>query len=492
MVVYVDNPPDAVSLMTSARSFGNYDLAGALADLIDNSLKAKSKSIWLICHFNRGNPEVRVIDDGYGMSVDELHKAMRPASQNPSEDRSADDLGRFGWGMKSASLSQCKKLTVITRRDGDMNGASWDLDNLDSWKMGVLSETEIGEQSSSEFPENTGTEIIWSDCDRLSENGSITEPGFNSLVTHTRHRLALIFHRYLSGKVRGKRLSMFLNGQELEAYDPFYTENNATQSLDEEVFRVEGKKVSVRPYILPHFSKLTRIQQEGLEGEEGFLKNQGFYVYRNHRLIISGTWFRLAKFGELSQLVRISVDIPNSLDDLWKITVDKSDAQLPTVLRDKLKIIIDRVRKRSFRVYRSKGGKLSSATNVAVWDRYAKNGEVTYRINKTHPLIAKIIESPEGVSPEALTAAFQAIEQGFPVEAFSQDASKRPADILQTAGTAEQFREFLNLSLPLILAEESGDWDKFKDRLKKTEPYSQNWAVVSDFLSEKGWINAKS
>ncbi len=135
MVSYKENPPDAKSLMTSARSFGNYDLAGALADLIDNSIKAKANSISLLCRYNDGAPIVHVLDDGEGMSKEELHAAMRPASHDPSAERSADDLGRFGWGMKSASFSQCKKLTVLSRKDGQVSGASWDLDNLDKWKM---------------------------------------------------------------------------------------------------------------------------------------------------------------------------------------------------------------------------------------------------------------------------------------------------------------------------------------------------------------------
>ena len=92
--------------MTSARSFGNYDLSSALADLLDNSIKAKARSIEIKCIQKDDGPEVRILDDGFGMSAIELHRAMRPASTNPDEERARDDLGRFGWGMKSASLSE--------------------------------------------------------------------------------------------------------------------------------------------------------------------------------------------------------------------------------------------------------------------------------------------------------------------------------------------------------------------------------------------------
>ena len=83
MTHYVTNPPDAGALMMSARSFGNYDLAGAIADLIDNSIKAKARKIALTCHFNDGKPEIRIVDDGSGMSRDELHAAMRPREHKP-------------------------------------------------------------------------------------------------------------------------------------------------------------------------------------------------------------------------------------------------------------------------------------------------------------------------------------------------------------------------------------------------------------------------
>src|SRR5437763_643227 len=98
MTVYVQNPPDAASLMMSARSFGNYDLAAALADLIDNSINARATEVHITCLFGDAAPMVRVRDNGEGMSAAMLRDAMRPASRNPADERSPDDLGRFGWG----------------------------------------------------------------------------------------------------------------------------------------------------------------------------------------------------------------------------------------------------------------------------------------------------------------------------------------------------------------------------------------------------------
>ncbi|MDE0694755.1 MAG: ATP-binding protein [Boseongicola sp.] len=476
----------------SARSFGNYDLAGALADLIDNSLKARARKIELSCFFNSGSPEVRVADDGHGMSETELRAAMRPASQNPQEKRSPDDLGRFGWGMKSASFSQCSRLTVISTKDGKTSGAVWDLNTLDNWQMGVLTKSEVANLATVPDARKSGTEVIWNDCDRLSESGTMSEAEFNALVAHTKNRLSLTFHRFLSGEVRGKKLSLSLNGQPVEPYDPFFSHHNATQPLPPESLLVGGKKVTIRGYVLPHFSKLKATDHDRLAGEEGFLKNQGFYVYRNHRLIIRGTWFRLVKYGELAQLVRISVDIPNSIDDLWKITVDKSDAQLPAVLRTRLRQIVDGLRKRSARVNRSKGGKVSTGSRIAVWDRYARSGEINYHINREHPLIASLLGSGNGDDQANAKAALLAIEQGFPVEAFGQDAASRPDDIHQTEVQADRFRDFLESAVPIVLVQAGGNFRRLERRLRQTEPFCSNWVPVEEYLKQKGWVDAKS
>ncbi len=492
MVRYIENPPDARSLMTSARSFGNYDLAGALADLVDNSLKARAHKVEVSCLFNNGVPEVRVWDDGHGMSEAELRAAMRPASQNPLEERSPDDLGRFGWGMKSASFSQCTRLTVISTKERITSGAVWDLDTLDNWRMGILSETEVAQCRSQYINSESGTEVIWNNCDRLSENSTIREKEFNELVTHTKNRLALTFHRYLSGEVRGMKLSMSLNGQPIEAHDPFYSHHNATQVLPPEILLVGDQEVAIRPYVLPHFSKLKATDHDRLAGEEGFLKNQGFYVYRNHRLIIRGTWFRLVRFGELAQLVRISIDIPNSLDDIWKITVDKSDAQLPAVLRLRLSQIVKGLRKRSSRVNSSKGGRISSSSKISVWERYARDGEIKYHINRKHPLIAALLKPGTENNNANVRAALLAIEQGFPVESFGQDITNRPEDVHQPEAQAERFREFLEAAVPIVLSQVGGDFKLLGANLRRTEPFRSNWMPVEEYLEKKGWVDARS
>ena len=478
------NPPDATSLMTSARSFGNYDLAGALADLIDNSITANASNVWIKCLYQGGNPVVTIIDDGAGMDYQTLVEAMRPASTSPASERSPDDLGRFGWGMKSASLSQCKKLTVLTRQEGHACGAIWDLNAIDKWSMGVLTEEEVTSIASKELPGDHGTEIIWNDCDRLSENGSISSSAFNDLIAHAMDQLALVFHRFLEGKARRSKLAVYVNGGRLEPFDPFHTSHNATVVHELESLEVDGQLVRIRPYTLPHFSKLKEGEHERLGGEEGFLRNQGFYVYRNERLIIHGTWFRLAKYGDLTQLIRISVDIPNSMDEVWKITLDKSEAKLPTVLRNRLGQIVAGLKKKSSKVIRSKSGKINDAKTVPVWSRHTRDNELSYSVNRDHPLIAKLLDVEDKKIAEI---ALSLIERNFPVSAFIDDSISRPEAISQAYTDRSELKRLLDITTPLMLIDCGDDMKAMIRELRRTEPFSSNWLMVKEYLDTKGW-----
>ena len=163
----ISNPPNASSLMATARSFGNYDLAAALADLIDNSIRAEARKVSILFEPVEKDVVVRIRDDGMGMGRDELVAAMRPASANPEDPRELNDLGRFGWGLKSASLSQARVLTVVSWRGSESTAAIWDIDNLEDWTMELLVGDDALKLLGSIPNSNSGTEVIWSRCDRL-------------------------------------------------------------------------------------------------------------------------------------------------------------------------------------------------------------------------------------------------------------------------------------------------------------------------------------
>lgn len=473
--------------MTSARSFGNYDLSSALADLLDNSIKARASRIEILCVRERGEPQVRILDDGEGMSSDELHRAMRPASTSPDADRAPEDLGRFGWGMKSASLSQCRCLTVLTHKGDHISGAVWDLDDLDDWKMGILDADEIAALANPRLMEGDGTEIIWSRCDRLSEFGAVQGRGFNDLVAHAKSRLAMIFHRYLAGEEGLRRLAISFNGDVLRPVDPFLRHHEATQRLPHETLTLSGQPIDIQAFVLPHYSKISSADHERLGGEEGFVRNQGFYIYRQHRLIMHGTWFRLVRHGELSQLVRIAVNIPNTLDEIWRITLDKADAQLPSGLRARLKDIVDGLKQRSGRVFQSRGGRIrTDAGRTQVWAKYIRNGEIRYYINREHPLVVGLLESSEPGIAEAVGAALGIIEDSFPVISIGNDVGTRPEMMNQGAIDRDAFLAKLDAALPTLL-QGAGTLPALAAVLQTSEPWASHSELVKEHLKSKGW-----
>ncbi len=480
----ISNPPVATSLMATARSFGNYDLAAALADLIDNSIKARASKISISFIPVVDDVIVRIRDNGYGMTKEELIKAMRPASANPEDPRDSADMGRFGWGLKSASLSQARVLTVVSWNETSFTAAKWDIDDLEDWKM----ELDVGAQAKKNLSKSpiskSGAEVIWTKCDRLLDSdlsGNIDEL-INEKISHAHKQLALIFHRYLAGEVL-KDFSIEMQGIKLKPIDPFMSHHPATQTIDEEIISLKGtESVCVKPFTIPHFSKLTLEEKAMLGGDEGLVRNQGFYVYRNKRLIIHGTWFRLIPHGELSQLTRVRVDLPNTQDKDWKITLDKSDAQLPPILRTRLRDFIKRFSQRSVKANRRRGVDLTVSKNEPVWRRNAYNGRIRYLINRDHPLVLQMLSESEnqGIARESLNL----IESCLPTEMLADDHSKNKIEQVQSITDPDAFNSLIDAYFLACVAQ-SEDHPTLREVIeftKNTEPFSSQWKYTESYI----------
>ena len=476
----VKNPPIASDLMATARSFGNYDLAAALSDIIDNSIQAKASLIEIDFQLDNNDVIVRIRDNGTGMDSSTLKRAMRPASSNPSIERDPQDLGRFGWGMKSASLSQAKVLTVVSWQHSAVVAARWDLDHIDDWSMDYFESGDALDLLSRPVKSESGTEVIWSNTDRLKEfSTDIDIDELSTTITAARKKLSLIFHRFLSGEVTTK-LSILLNGNEVKPHDPFLSSHDATQTLDAEIIRMgDGRTIEVKPFILPHFSKLEVVQQNEVGGEEGMIRNQGFYIYRNKRLIIHGTWFRLVPHGELSQLTRVRVDLPNNLDEEWKITLDKSDAQLPAALKARLSKVIRQFNKKSVSVHRRKGVSTHIEKVEPVWKREIKNGQVIYKINREHPFINGVLQEND------VEAVFSMLETYFPSESLIKDSEK---GVTQGPSDPAQF-EYLTKQFFLTYLSENDEGERslegFIKYIQNVEPFASQKAYAKSYVKEK-------
>lgn len=396
---YKDVPPFAPILMESTRAIG-YSIEAAIADVIDNSIAAKASKID-IDFFPLDGAYISILDNGKGMDENELVKAMQYGSRNPLDKRSSLDLGRYGLGMKTASLSQCRVLTVITKQDDSVAGAQWNLNHVNeaqSWSLIILDEQEIKSKINWEklAEYKHGTLVIWEELDKFSIGDIDVQNAFSKKMISIREHLSLVFHRYLAGEQGLKKISIKMNNNPVVPADPFCIKKSQ-QLMDDESIIVNGERILVRPFILPHISKLTKKEIEEMGGKEGLRKKQGFYVYRNKRLIVGGTWFRLMRKGELSKLARVQVDIPNSLDDLWTLDIKKSQAIPPELVRKNLAIIIDKISEGSKRTWTYRGKKEVTDDAVHVWNRLiTRDGGIIYEVNKEHPMFQVFKEcSPE-------------------------------------------------------------------------------------------------
>lgn len=322
----IDLPPYAPTLIESTRAIG-YSLEAAVADIIDNSIAAGAKNTDIF-FFPVDSAYVAILDNGKGMNTEELNIAMQYGSKNPIDIRDEKDLGRFGLGLKTASLSQCRCLTVVTKQGDIIEGRRWDIDYVTetgSWSLLVLDDDELNAVPNiDDLKEySTGTLVVWQKLDRLKSGEINFELALGRKIDAVREHLSLVFHRYLSGEKGLTKLKISINGEKVIAADPFL-ESKSVQAMDDETLVIHGEKIVVRAYILPHISKMTADEVKTLGGKEGLRRQQGFYVYRNKRLLVWGTWFRMMRQGDLSKLARIRVDIPNTLDGLWTLDIKKS------------------------------------------------------------------------------------------------------------------------------------------------------------------------
>ena len=481
----LDLPPDPAALIASLRDIG-YSFCSAVADLIDNSITAGARRIDVRALWNRGKPTVAVIDDGCGMSEEELKAAMRFGSTSPLMPRTPTDLGRFGLGLKTASISQCRKLQVVSRKRGVSTCAIWDLERI--CKSGDGRWSVIVERDETAFSESMltalhtkylaeksrGTIVLWSDMDRMEEDE--TETSFNGKIAALRGHLGLTFHRLI--KQGSKGLSIFVNDLVVVPFDPFNESNLACQSFPEESIIVDGQVIKAQAYVLPHHSKMTGEEYERFAGLEGYRGSQGFYVYRNKRLIISGTWFRLRPREELTKLVRIRVDIPNSLDSIWKIDIKKSGADLPEKVRKELRRVIPVAISRGKDVVRHRGYALPAAVSEPLWSRREVNKTISYAINQNGYAFRHFLETLSLSQHDEFLSLVRLLESRLPTDQLYADICDKPKAMHQEALSPEVIEFFLDCYL---LAHPEAT----EEAVLSTDPFFLHASIVRRLMEQR-------
>jgi hypothetical protein len=390
--------PDPESFLQSARSFG-YNIETAIADIIDNSITAKASIVKITYDIDEYSSYVRIEDDGKGMSEDGLVSAMKIGSFNPLDSREENDLGRFGLGLKTASFSQCRRLTVKTRNYNiEEYIRCWDLDFIADKKDWVLLRNCIDEKSQKNMStfsfDKSGTIVLWEKLDRLVELGDSksAKEHFYRKFDNVRKHLGLIFHRFIEDNC----IAIYVNNELIIPINPFHISIGIPSTeLQEEYLSIRNQHIRIQPYILPHESKLSLEERKELQIIKGWTDHQGIYLYRNKRLIADGTWLDLNfRKKESQRLCRISIDIPNTLDIEWQIDVRKASAKIPDVIRKRIRDICISSLEKSIKVYTTRGPYLRRDVEkkeiVYLWLAKQRHGVKNYYINVKHPLFEMI------------------------------------------------------------------------------------------------------
>ncbi len=414
---------------------------------------------------------------------------MRLGSISPLEVRDEDDLGRFGLGLKTASVSQCRLLTVRSKRvSGEEATRVWDLEYINrvkEWRLLKAAYPQTIPLLTRLDPAREGTVVVWQNLDRVVDtrepDDAEAKSEFNGKIHRVEQHLAMTFHRFMEDH---PRISLSINSQGIDPWDPFLRYDPKTQELSEEALQIFGRSLVVRPFVLPHRSNLREDAHRNAAGPKGWNAQQGFYVYRNRRLIVAGSWLDLGFLQEEHfKLARILVDLPNTMDHDWQIDVRKAQAKPPAALSQSLKRIARISRNRAADVYRGRGQvvrRKHARDYELVWEQKIKHGKVYFKVNRNHPLIKEALALPDEISRE-LRAVIELIENTVPLDAIIIANTESGESIVHPdEWGAPKDLESLGIALFKAFIAEGNTPEEALTRLTLTEPFDRLPAVLAE------------
>jgi hypothetical protein len=417
--------PNPKSTINSYRSFG-YNLSTAISDIIDNSISANATEIRLDYKWNGKDSFISICDNGIGMNKEEVVIAMTPGSKDPEEERSEKDLGRFGMGLKTASFSQCKRLTCITKREGFSTiKRCWDIDFINSENEWRLLDY-VSDNSFLEKIENqkSGTLVLWEKLDRIVgeaevQNENVQKVFYEEMINVKQH-LSLVFHKF----IESKRIKIFFQNSEIEPYNPFLLNLNPKPEMGQPEY---FENVDITYFILPHMSEIGKTNYENSGGSLGWFQEQGFYIYRGDRLLVAGDWLGLEKKRDYSKLARIAVNFSNVNDFNWHLDIKKSTATPPLGIRKELSRIAKIAIMKSAKIYNWRGQKTYSDDRITnyepLWaDEKTREGIKKYKINRKHPIIKSLLEENSKLAGKVL----KLLEENVPIELILSNQNEDP------------------------------------------------------------------
>ena len=479
--------PEAASMIETFRAIG-YSLETAIADIIDNSISASAKNIYINRIWRGGQSVITIKDDGEGMNSNEIIQAMRPGTQNPLSDRSETDLGRFGLGLKTASFSQCRKLSVLSKRKDESSAFwSWDLDYVtesDKWELLQWIPKEFTDELDSL---QSGTLVIWSDLDRVlplqtAETDDSAKRKFSEALDKVKNHIAMTFHRF----IENKSIRIFWGEHEITAWNPFCPNESKTQEQPTE--SINGS-VKMKGYVLPHKNNFSsELAYKKAEGMNGYPAQQGFYVYRGKRLLLAGDWLGLFRKEEHYKLVRIQIDLPNKLDTEWQIDIKKSKAYPPAVCREQLESYAKSVRTIGSEVYRHRGKILKQRAGQnfqPLWEEKAKDGKWFFVINRKNTIIENLKELAKTQPEQAISNLLHIVEENLPTKAIYIKIAEN--DEKEKTHFSDEYSDIVKSTLSLMFESQIKQGktpEQAKAYLKTIEPFNNYEDLIEQLYSE--------
>jgi hypothetical protein len=345
--------PGARRLVTSLRDEG-YDFVTAAADIIDNSIQAGASEINITMKFEGNSSWFLVSDNGRGMNSKALTEAMRFGTNKTYE---SGELGKFGLGLKTASISQCRKLTVASKTDetdSEIEIRQLNLDHIqdtDRWEIQTIPKSQYSSIVSDPISNHSGTVVLWENLDRLMAydppDGMRAQKGFMRMARDLERHLSMVFHKYLSGELGpDNKVVIKMGGEPISPWDPFSRDEKNTFKLEEKTIAVPGSDrafyIHYTAYLLPTKAQFSTLGAwKSASGPNDWNAQQGFYIYRENRLIQSGGWNRMRTPDEHTKYARIALDLHADADFTLGLNIMKSSVVFPSVMKEGLKNAVE-------------------------------------------------------------------------------------------------------------------------------------------------------
>lgn len=459
------------SVMNILGSSG-YSLETAIADIIDNSICANSKNIYIDFEYNDSNITIKIVDDGIGMDISKLKNACI-IGHDYNSIREQNDLGRFSTGLKSASRAVASQL-IIQSISNDCNTVLLDFDSMDKngWKCSLV------ETDKKFILSSTGTAVIWKNIKDsiLSKDKKLFYEKIDKVKNHLNH----VFNDFIKAG-----LNIWINhSYKLSGWDPFCLEMGGTRITNEINKNYLNENISIKTYILPLFNSLNQDEQNYMKGS-GLSDQQGFYIYRNKRLIYEGGWLGLENLNISNKFdyARIRVDISSNLDAAFSTNYMKDKISIPEDLKNCFISIAKKARIDSLKNYNymqsPKTYNLVRKEKIHVWNVKVTKDGLLLNINDQHPIIKAICKK---LSEPEKRKLFNIISKNIPLSEISRNelSSKQNEFVDLTEVMEDMYNQLRN----------DGCKDEvILEKMAKCEPFclsDENLSTLLDFLNKKG------